>query len=375
MTEEEKPLFEPYLMNDLRLKNRVVMAPLTRSRAENIELEPTDLHATYYAQRASAGLIISEGIWISSSAVGWHDVPGIFTAEQVRKWRSVTDAVHRHGGRIFAQLWHTGSLSHPDFFDGQPPLAPSAINPMQVSPTVTGRKNTVTPREMTTEEVRQSVQDFASAAFNAMHAGFDGVQIQAGFHYLVNQFLNPRTNHRTDEYGGSLPNRARFLIEIIEAVGALIDIRRVGVKTGPAMSETGPFVSTDETIPTFDYVINRLNEYDLSHLLLMGQMADLAGTPASSLQGDGMFRRYREIFRGTVIGNVDFDQDRANRLISASMVDLVAFGRPFIANPDLPARLARDSELREPDRTTLYGNGARGYVDYPLLNESASTQN
>jgi len=224
---------------------------------------------------------------------------------------------------------------------------------------------------MTTDEVRGSVQDFASAASNAVRAGFDGVQIQAGFHYLVNQFLNPRTNHRTDEYGGSLPNRARFLFEIIEAVGAVIDIRRLGVKTGPAVSETGAFVSTDETIPTFDYVVNRLNEYDLSHLLLRGQMADLRGTPASSLQGDGMFRRYRDIFRGTVIGNVDFDQERANLLIAAGMVDLVAFGRPFIANPDLPAKLARDTELREPDKATLYGNGARGYTDYPSMNEAA----
>src|SRR5246127_813592 len=206
------------------------MAPLTRCRATNPELVPTDLHAQYYSQRASAGLIIAEGTWISRDAVGWHDVPGLFTDAQVRGWSAVTDAVHGEGGVIFVQLWHTGSSSHPDFFGGTPPLAPSAVDPGVRSPTPSGNKPTVTPRAMTRDDIRTTINDYAAAAANASRAGFDGVQLQAGFNYLISQFLNPRTNTRTDAYGGSIENRARFLFDVIDAVGERIDIGRGGVK-------------------------------------------------------------------------------------------------------------------------------------------------
>ena len=266
------------------------MAPLTRMRATNPERAPTALHAEYYAQRATAGLIISEGTFVSPASVGWARVPGLWSAAHVVGWRLVTEAVHRVGGRIFVQLWHTGSLSHPDFYDGELPPAPSAVNPGQKSVTPTGKKDTVIPREMTARGIRDTVRDFGHAARNAMEAGFDGVQIQGGFHYLFNQFLHPGTNLRRDAYGGSIENRARFLFEVLEEVGGAVDRGRIGVKTGPATLETGAFVSGDETLPTFEYVIDRLNHYELSHLLLMGQMADLSATPIAHLRSDEMFR-------------------------------------------------------------------------------------
>jgi N-ethylmaleimide reductase len=341
------------------------MAPLTRMRATNPERAPTALHAEYYAQRATAGLIISEGTFVSPASVGWARVPGLWSSAQVAGWRLVTEAVHRAGGRIFAQLWHTGSLSHPDFYDGELPPAPSPINPGQKSVTPTGKKDTVVPREMSVHEIRDTVRDFGHAARNAMEAGFDGVQIQGGFHYLFNQFLHPRTNVRRDAYGGSIENRARFLFEVIEEMARFVDRGRIGVKTGPTTLETGAFVSGEETLPTSEYVIRRLNDYELSHLLLMGPMADLSATPIAHLRGDEMFRHFRRLYRGNVIANVDIDQARANRLIGEGLADLVAFGRPFIANPDLVARFENGAPLAPVDQETVYGETLRGYTDYP----------
>jgi N-ethylmaleimide reductase len=360
-----QPLLWPYRAGDSPFANRVVMAPMTRSRATNPDLVPTELHAQYYAQRASAGLIITEGTWVSRDAVGWNDVPGLFTDAQVRGWSGVTEAVHRAGGVIFAQLWHTGSLSHPDFFSGTPPLAPSAVNPRLRSPTSSGNQPTVTPRAMTQDDIRRTINDFATAAANAVRAGFDGVQLQAGFNYLISQFLNPRTNVRTDDYGGSIANRARLLFDVLDAVGARIDISKVGVKAGPAWGERGEFVSTADTLETSEYVIERLNEYSLAHLLLMGAMADLSGSPLSDLQGDGMFKHFRPRYRGTIIANVGMTRERGNQLIDDGLVDLVAFGETFIANPDLPSRFAALAPIRRSDRALHYTPGPHGYIDYP----------
>ncbi|MFF3515601.1 alkene reductase [Streptomyces sp. NPDC002573] len=362
-----QPLLQPYEMHDLALANRVVMAPLTRSRARNSDLLPTDLHVGYYAQRASAGLIISDGVWISRDAVGWHDVPGLYSDEQVARWRRGTDAVHRAGGVIFAQLWHTGSASRPDFFDGHPPLAPSAVNPGLLSPTSSGRRPTVEPLAMSAQDVRQTIADYAAAARNGMAAGFDGVQLQGGFNYLISRFLNPRTNVRTDVYGGSIENRARFLFEIIEAVGEFVDLRRVGVKAGPAWAEAGEFVSGPEALPESEYVLGRLNDYELSHLLLMGMMADVTGGPLEGMAGDGMFRHFRKVYQGTVIANVGFDRSRGNAVLADGLADLVAYGQPFIANPDLLARFAAHAPLAEPKRALIHGPDAAGYTDYPAL--------
>jgi N-ethylmaleimide reductase len=358
-------LLQPYQMGQYQLANRIVMAPLTRSRATNHDLVPTELHVDYYAQRASAGLIITEGTWISRDAVGWHDVPGLFTDAQVRGWSAVTDAVHREGGVIFAQLWHTGSSSHPDFFAGTAPLAPSAVNPGVSSPTSSGNKPTVTPRVMTLDDIRNTISDFAVAAANAMRAGFDGVQLQAGFNYLISQFLNPRTNVRTDAYGGSMENRARLLFDVLDAVGERIEIGRVGVKAGPAWGERGEFVSTADTLATNEYVADRLNTYPLAHWLLMGAMADLGGGPLSALQGDGMFNHFRPRYPGTLISNVGMTRERGNQLVADGLVDLVAFGETFIANPDLPARFAALAPIERSDRSLHYSPGAHGYTDYP----------
>jgi N-ethylmaleimide reductase len=363
----DQAILQPYRMGDLTLPNRVVMAPLTRSRATDPDLAPTDLQVQYYSQRASAGLIISEGIWVSPQAVGWHDVPGLFTEQQVRAWSAVTDAVHRKGGLIFAQLWHTGGLSHPDFFAGVAPLAPSDVNPDLSSPTPGGSKPTATPRAMSAGEIRSTIDDFATAAANAIRAGFDGVQVQAGFTYLISQFLNPSTNRRDDDYGGSIANRARLLFDVLDAIGGRIDIGRVGVKAGPAWAERGQFRSTADTLATAEHVADRLNAYPLSHWLLMGAMADLHDGPLAALQGDGMYRHFRARYRGTLIANVGMTRERGNHLITQNLADLVAFGAPFIANPDLPARFAARADLAGSDHATHYSPGAHGYTDYPTM--------
>lgn len=241
-------LFTPVRMGDLDLPNRIVMAPLTRMRANPADQVPTDLQAEYYAQRASAGLIIAEATAISPAGFGWADTPGLWSPQQVRSWRRVTDAVHAAGGRIVAQLWHTGAISHPDLRDGALPLSASNVNVQHESVTPTGRKPTVSPRPMTLGEIRQTVADYARAAHNAMDAGFDGVQILANYLYLIAQFLNRTTNRRSDHYGGNIENRARLLFEVVEAVLNEVEPARVGVKISP-MHESGPFAANDETLP------------------------------------------------------------------------------------------------------------------------------
>lgn len=364
-----QPLLTPFRMGELVLPNRIVMAPLTRQRAANPGHVPTKLQAQYYAQRASAGVIISEGTAISPEGFGWADTPGLWNAEQVSGWRVVTDAVHEAGGRIIAQLWHTGAISHPDLLNGAMPVSAFDVNPLQQSVTPTGRKPTVKPRPMTKIGIRQTVADYREAALNAMKAGFDGVQIQANYLYLIPQFLNSMTNLRTDEYGGSIENRARFLFEVLESVLEVLESEMVGIKIAP-MHEAGPFAANDETLPTIEYVISRLNDYSLSHLLMMGASTDFSGSPLAALAGDGMFQHFRPIFKGPLIANVKMDRERGNRLIAEGIADLIAFGRPYIANPDLVARFATNAPLNNDVRTeTIYGSGPEGYVDYPDLKQ------
>ena len=356
------PLFDPARMGDIELANRVIMSPLTRMRAANPGLVPTGLHAEYYAQRASAGLIISEGASISREAVGWADTPGLWSEEQLQGWSRVLDAVHAKGGRMVAQLWHTGAISHPDF--GAMPMSASDVNIGHESTTPLGRKPTVAPRPMTLEDIRRTVADYAMAARNAMSVGFDGVQIQANYLYLIAQFLNRTTNRRTDEYGGSLENRARFLFEVIEAVLRVANPGSVGVRIG-LMNEIGAFAAHDETLPMAEYAMRELNGYGLSHVMIMGATTDFTGTPLEHLTGDAMFQHFRPIFKGALIANVGMDAERGSRLIAAGDADLIAFGRPFISNPDFVERLAIGAPLAEIDWSTVYGPGARGYTDYP----------
>lgn len=361
-----QPLFTPYRMGGLPLSNRIVMAPLTRMRARSVDHVPTELQAEYYAQRAGAGLIVTEATAISPDGFGWADTPGLWSQEQIRGWARVTEAVHAAGGRIVAQLWHTGAMSHPDLRAGRLPLSASDVDPEQQSVTAAGRVPTVTPRPMTRDEIRQTVLDYGRAARNAMDAGFDGVQILANYLYLLAQFLNKATNRRDDAYGGGIEDRARILFEVVEAVLDQVEPSRVGIKISP-MHEHGPFAANDETLPMAEYAIRELSGYGLSHLLLMGNTTDFTGTPIESLTGDAMFRHFRPIFKGTLIANVQMDAERANRLIADGLADLVAFGRPFISNPDLVERLRMGAPLAEVDWTTVYASGPRGYSDYPTL--------
>jgi N-ethylmaleimide reductase len=389
-----QPLFTPVHMGKLKLPNRIVMAPLTRMRAANPGHAPTELHAEYYAQRASAGLIIGECTEISPDAYGWADTPGLWSAEQVRGWRGVTDAVHKKGGLMYAQLWHTGAMSHPDFFDGALPMSASNVNPEQESVTPSGRKPTVAPRPMSKEEIRQTVADFGIAAKNAMEAGFDGVQIQANYLYLIAQFLNSATNLRKDEYGGSSVNRARFLFEITETVLEHVEPGSVGIKIGPmnipsstpgyrprdaskagSAKITGPFAANADTLPDMEYVIKRLNDYYLAHLLLMGANTDFTGSPLEHLAGDGMFRHFRPLFHGHLIANVEMTQERGNRLIQTGLADSIAFGRSYIANPDLLERFQLSAGLNEVKWPTVYASGPNGYTDYPTLNTEYGEEN
>jgi N-ethylmaleimide reductase len=366
-----QPLFTPVRFGDLDLPNRIVMAPLTRMRAGSTDHVPTALQAEYYAQRASSGLIVAEATAISPDGFGWADTPGLWSAEQVRGWRLVTDAVHAAGGRIIAQLWHTGAIAHPDVRGGSQPLSASDVDLLNESVTASGRKPTVAPRPMTTAEIRQTIADYARAARNAMEAGFDGVQILANYLYLLAQFMNRTTNRRTDEYGGAIENRARILFEVVEAVLDMVEQSRVGVKFSP-MHEGGPMAANEETLPMAEYAVRELGGYGLSHLLLMGNTTDFTGTPLEPLMGDGMFHHFRPIFRGTLIANVNMTAERANRLIAAGLADMVAFGRPYIANPDLVERIATGAPLADVDWETVYASGPRGYSDYPTIHREAA---
>jgi N-ethylmaleimide reductase len=368
-----QPLLTNYKMGALTLANRIVMAPLTRMRAHPKDHVPTTLQAEYYAQRASAGLIISEATAISPDGFGWADTPGLWTAEQVRGWRRVTDAVHESGGKIIAQLWHTGAMSHPELRGGELPVSASAVDPIQLSVTPTGRKPTVVPRELSKAEIQATVLDYANAAKNAMEAGFDGVQILANYLYLIAQFMNLSTNKRTDEYGGSLENRTRFLFEVVESVVAAAGSDRTGVKLSP-MHEGGAFAANEDTLPIAEYAIKKLSDYSLSHLLLMGNTTDFENTPLQSLVGDGMFRHFRPLYRGTLIANVNMTRERGNQLISEGLADLIAFGRPYIANPDLVERFQTSAPLSEIDWETVYAPGPKGYSDYPAPNRIKNKQ-
>jgi N-ethylmaleimide reductase len=366
--EAPQPLLEPHRLGDLLLPNRVVMAPLTRGRARNPGHVPNDLMREYYDQRSTAGLIITEGTWVSEGAKGWIGAPGIYNNAQGNAWRKITDAVHANGGRIFSQLWHQGAISHPSFFtDGRLPLAPSAIDPKQMVYIDGGTAMTEIPREMTRADIGQAVSDFRNAARIAMDAGFDGIQLQAGFVYLIQQFMHELTNHRTDEYGGSIENRARFLFEVLDAVLEVWPSSRVGVKTGPMMNERGLFTAIDSTLPTFEYVYDKLNAYDLSHVFLMRQMADLSKTPIAALADDAVIHHFRKIYHGQMVLNVGITPKHANELISAGLGDFVAFGREYIANPDLVERIRLHAPLNEQRPEGYYGETAFGYTDYPFL--------
>lgn len=351
-------LFTPLALGELTLPNRIVMAPLTRNRAGEGNVA-TALNAQYYGQRASAGLIISEASQISAQAVGYPGTPGMYTDAQVAGWRLVTDAVHAHDGHIFVQLWHVGRISHPSLQpDNAAPVAPSALRPEGEAVTYQGMQPFETPRALATDELPGIVTEYAAAAAQAKAAGFDGVEIHAANGYLLDQFLRDGTNRRTDAYGGAVENRMRLLDEVIQAVGAVWPASRIGVRLSPE----NRFNDIEDSQPqlTFNTVVERLAGYGLAYLhVVEGDM--LGGAPAVD------YGELRRRFGGIYIANNNYSKDSAERVLQAGDADMVAFGRLFISNPDLPARFQRNADLNTPDQATFYGGDAAGYTDYPAL--------
>lgn len=367
----EQPLLQPYKSANLDLRNRVVMAPMTRSRAANPKNKATgELQGEYYAQRASAGLIITEGSQVSPQAVGYINTPGIYSDAQVEGWKEVTSKVHSAGGKIFIQLWHVGRMSHPDFHNGELPVAPSAINPESKSYTPQGFKDTVAPRAMTLQDIQDTINDFAKAAKNAIAAGFDGVEIHSSNGYLFHQFFSATSNKRDGQYGGSIPNRARILFDVLEAMKKEIPEQKIGLRLNPSLHGIFGMTMDEETIPTFDYIVEKLNNYDLAYLHLSEPFTDVSGIPYAETQ---IARRYRPMFKGTLMINSNFSQESGNAVIEAGDADLVAFGKPYISNPDLVERFAANAPLAKWNTDTFYTPGTEGYLDYPKLAEVAQS--
>jgi len=353
-------LFAPYQMGDITLANRIVMAPLTRNRAA-AGLVPGPHAATYYAQRATAGLIISEASQISQQGQGYQDTPGIYTQDQIDGWRRVTDAVHDAGGKIFLQLWHVGRISHVDLQkDGAAPVAPSAIP--AIGKTFVGNAfvDVSAPRALDIAEIPQIVEDFRKAAANAIAAGFDGVEIHGANGYLLDQFAKDGANHRTDAYGGSIQNRARLMLEVAQAVAGEIGAGRTGIRLSPVSPANG--ISCSDPQAQFDYIVRELDKLGLVYLHLVE-----GATGGARDHAPFDYDALRALFRNNYLANNGYDLTLAQQKLEQNKADLVAFGRPFIANPDLVARLKSGAALAEPDRATMYGGGAKGYTDYPAL--------
>jgi N-ethylmaleimide reductase len=357
----EPTLFSPYRLGDLELSNRLVMSPMTRSRALDGNV-PSSFAATYYAQRASAGLIITEATQVSPQGVGYIRTPGIHSAEQVAGWTTVTDAVHRAGGKIFAQLWHVGRVSHSDFHDGELPVAPSALPVEGEAFTTRGRTKLVTPRALETSEIPGIVAQFRTAAENAKAAGFDGVELHGANGYLLDQFLRDGSNRRTDAYGGSFRNRARFPLDVTEAVIGVWGPRRVGYKLSPYFS--GYSMSDSNPIETFSFIASELSRRGLLYLHVTEPVAGAAAAPAGTARATPILR---DTFDGALIVNGGYDAGSGTAAIARGEADLVAYGVPFLANPDLPARYWRNAPLNSPDQATFYAGEEKGYIDYPAL--------
>ncbi len=346
-------LFDPITIGDLQLNNRIVMAPLTRCRADEGRV-PNALMAEYYAQRSSAGLILSEATSVTPMGVGYPNTPGIWNDAQVRGWSNITKAVHSNGGKIVLQLWHVGRVSDPSYLDGELPVAPSAIAPKGHVSLVRPLKDFVTPRALETEEIADIVEAYRNGAENAKAAGFDGVEIHGANGYLLDQFLQDSTNQRTDQYGGSIENRARLMLEVTDAVLSVWEPGRVGVHLAPR-ADSHDMGDSDRSA-TFGYVARELGKRGIAFIFTREKLAD-----------DSISAELKAAFGGAFIANERFTKDSANALLASGGADAIAFGIPFIANPDLPARLQQDAPLNEPHPETFYGSGPVGYIDYPRL--------
>lgn len=361
----QSKLFSPFKLGDIEIGNRVIMAPLTRNRARRGDDAPYEIHATYYGQRATAGAIITEATQISPQGKGYDDTPGIYSQTQIDGWKKVTDAVHGKGGKIILQLWHVGRISHPDLQpDGADPVAPSAIAAKAQTFVNGGFVDTPTPRALSAEDIANVVEDYRTAAENAKAAGFDGVEVHAANGYLIDQFLRDGANTRGDAYGGSVENRVRFLKEVLDAVTGVWGAGRVGVRLSPFNGFND--ISDSDPEATFAHVVDVLNGYGLAYLhMVEGQLA----TPQSDDERTSV-AKLRARFEGAYLANNSYDRETAINTVDAGDADAVAFGRPYIANPDLKERLELSAPLNEPDPATFYGGTEKGYTDYPFLDRS-----
>ncbi len=355
-------LFAASPLGRLTLPNRIVMAPMTRTRASQDGV-PGELMRQYYAQRASAGLIVTECTQVSDQGHGIIRAPGIHGPAQVEGWRKVVEAVRAEGGRIVLQLWHCGRVSHPAIGGGDPPVAPSAIAAEGLIFTPEGRLPFPIPRALETGEIAGIVADFRRGAENALEAGFDGVELHGAFGYLPDQFLQDGTNRRTDAYGGSVGNRARFLLEVVEALAGVWGPERVGVKLSPSNRFYG--MADSDALTTFGHVVRALSSMGIGYIHLMEP--NISDLESGTVQVREVTRTFRPMFEGTVVTNGGYDRAKGDAVLAEGLADLVSFGVPFIANPDLPARLRRGGPFNAPDSSTFYGEGPKGYIDYPTL--------
>src|SRR6476469_4919985 len=354
-------VFETYKLGPITLANRLVMAPLTRNRADPGTFVPGALAADYYAQRASAGLLITEASQVSQQGQGYQDTPGIYSKDQVAGWRKVTDQVHQRGGKVFIQLWHVGRISHVDLqANGAAPVAPSAIRAKGKTFVNGGFADVAEPRALELSEIPGIIDDFKRATKHALEAGFDGVEIHGANGYLLEQFAKDGTNKRTDAYGGSIENRARLMLEVSKAVAAVAGADRTGIRISPVTPAND--VSDSNPQPLFDYIVDGLNTLKLTYIHVVegatGGPRDIAPFDYGSL---------RKRFAGAYVANNGYDFDLATKVLDAGAADLIAFGKPFISNPDLVERLKKGAPLNAADKATFYGGGAKGYTDYPTL--------
>ncbi len=352
-------LFSPAKLGSIALKNRIVMAPLTRNRAGEGGV-PQDLNVTYYEQRASAGLIVTEATPISAMGHGYPALPGIYTDAQVAGWKKITDAVHAKGGKIVIQIWHVGRISHPTLLNGELPVAPSAIKPAGKAFTYKGLVDYVEPRALDASELPAIVQDYVHATKCALKAGFDGVEIHAANGYLLDQFLRDGSNKRTDNYGGSFENRARLLLEVTKAVVETAGADKVGIRISPV----NPFNDMHDSNPQalFNYVVEQLNQFNLAYLHAV-EGGIHGGGKADAFD----FEQMRKLYKGAYMANLSYDKARGNEAIASGHADVIAYGVPFIANPDLVERYKTDAALNEADSKSFYGGTEKGYTDYPFL--------
>lgn len=356
-------LFQPLRMGEIELPNRIVMASMSRARTENPGLIPIPLQAEYYSQRASAGLILTEGTWPSAEAIGAIHVPGLFNEQQVEGWKRITDAVHTAGGRIFVQIGHCGAVSHPDLHGGELPLAPSAVSVEYPVFTPGGFKTSPVPRAMTLGDIARTIGDYAHATRLAQKAGFDGIELHGSVGYLIPAFLHDEFNLREDRYGGSVENRARFVLETLEAMISEWRPGRIGLKLSPGVG-LGKLQPTAQTLPTYQYLISQVSKLNIAYLQLQHPAGNLSGTPVAALSS-GTSAYFRQFYDGLLIANGGLTEASARAILHAGDADLVSFGAPYIANPDLVERFREGFALATADQATYYQGGARGYTDYP----------